>query len=188
MLRVPHDPRWAAWCTEEELAPIAHFPAPRWPGIWSGRGCTRWYLAQLLDRPKAAVPLRRPSPQERPFLDPTGLPARWQHLDFNRADVGACTWIALHAGGRIGLDVEALPPRDDLADIFPGVAPAVALERWLAYEAWCKATGDGIGFVACAPPAGWTITRFVPADGHLGAIATRAPVAAIRVLEVRCPG
>lgn len=184
MLRVPHDPRWRAWCIDQDLAPCSRYPAERWPGILTGRGCTRWYLSQILACAPADVPIRRPSDQDRPVLGGAS------GIDFNRADVGACTWVAF-ARDRIGLDVERWPPRTDVFDLFDDddrpATPAIALDRWLAYEAWCKATGDGIGMVVCDPPTPWQITRFDPGDGHRGALATQRRIAAVRVVTLRCP-
>lgn len=184
MLRVPHDPRWQAFCVAQDLAPCARFPAARWPGIWTGRGCTRWYLAATRGCALAEVPIRRPSDQARPSLeDASGL-------DFNRADVGACTWIVI-ARQRVGLDVEAWPPRADAFDLFDAderpATPTEALDRWLAYEAWCKATGDGLGMVVCAPPAPWRVTAFDPGDGFRGAIVSQTPLHTVRVVSVPCP-
>lgn len=192
MLRARHadGAGWHDWCDPAERARAAEVASNRWARICTGRGSTRWYLAQLLGCPRDAVPIVRPTFRDRPTLDREALPDPWKALSYSRSTDVEHTWTALGLGPPVGLDVEVSPARDPeavnrlTAHLNPS-GPTDALDRWLRYEAWCKALGTGIGMLAEDPPEDWTFTDFDPGQGTRGVVATRWSVKRVRVVEVQ---
>lgn len=130
-----------------------------------GRGVARLVLGGLLQRDPASLPLA---------ISSFGKPSIPGGPSFNIAHSGDEILVAVADGGRLGVDVEAIRPLDDLfglarASFVPPEVEALQLVRaderlrhfyrvWARKEAMLKALGVGIGSLASVQVCGDPLT------------------------------
>lgn len=164
-----------------------------------GPGTTRWYLSQLWDLPPEDVPILNADYRKRQDLDHGAVPAGYADLTFSRTAAGGLCWTVLVFDETVGIDVEALPVDRDATPLLPpsfraavgqlpeSERPRAALEAWTCYEAWAKASGEGVALNPDDPPTGTVYTGFHPGEGFVGALASTRPIDAVELIDVAPP-
>jgi 4'-phosphopantetheinyl transferase len=156
----------------------------------------RQVLGGCLDLDPAAVRFAREDcpccggPHGRPVLAGERRP-----LEFSLSHAGALVAVAV-AGAPVGVDAEALPRPDTVADVSTKLHPAERAEiaaaddpaaafarLWTRKEAYLKGLGTGLGrslgldYVGSERPGpeGWALADLSAPDGHAVAVAVRQP-------------
>lgn len=122
------------------------------------RGALRWVLGSYLRRPPQAIELTY-GERDKPRL--AGPVVGHGNLQFNLSHSAELALVAVTSGAEVGIDVEAVRPLADAAELAeryfsPGERAALAAcsdaERqaafyrcWTRKEAYVKAVGDGVG-------------------------------------------
>jgi len=155
------------------------------------RATTRQVLAERLGVAPDAIEVSR---RCRHGGHPThGKPALLDvpEVSFSVSRSGTIGVIAVAAGGvTVGVDIEQVRPRPNLAGLAVRTLgpealaawraapeteqPTRFLAAWTAKEAYLKAVGTGITVPLRVVPeqrAGWTVTHFAVAEGYVGALA-----------------
>lgn len=159
---------------------------------------SRWALRELLGRRLGADPATVElalGAQGKPRL---AVPAGFE---FNLTHSGALALVAL-AAGPVGVDVEQVKPRGDLAALArralgpaeaaavaaaaPAERPGVFFPAWARHEARLKCGGGGLG--GPPPPDPVAVADLELGPGYAGAVAVpgrRAPAVRLYRLELR---
>lgn len=193
------DVRLIAACSPQERARAAGMRvARRRRDFLVGRGIVRSILGAYLGIPPCRVAIAA-GPFGKPFVDAPGAPA------FNVSHSGGLAVLAVTAGFEVGVDVERVDRRLDVAAIArrflsPQEASLLAalgadarvsafFRIWTRKEARLKASGTGFGAASPARAARArrgaadtrTLTDLVPARGYLGALAYDGPPAHLNI-------
>ena len=151
--------------------------ARRWV---AARWALRKTLARYLDRPAAEIALETDE-RGKPRLQAEGS----NGLQFNLSHSGGLVLVAVTEGRPIGVDVETIAPRENLAALAERSLPtaeAAAVratgpeqqlgafyEAWVRHEARSKCLGTGLGSPASAAPI--AIAPIAAAPGYAAAVA-----------------
>jgi len=174
---------------EREL--LAVLPGPerrRAHGIRASGARTRFVLARAALRRILGAYLGVAPATVEIVLDENGKPhlaGAPAPLAFSLSHTRGLAAIAVTTRAAVGIDVEALDRRVDLAtmrralgdeELEPVLAEpperrtAAFLRRWTMKEAHAKAVGTGIWTGSPGPPGAWAAQPFDPADGFVGAV------------------
>lgn len=162
-------------------------PARRWT---AARWALRRVLAEYLDRPGPEVELETDERGKPGLLRDTG------DLQFNLTHSAGLALVAVTTGRAVGIDVELIAPREDLAGLAeralpaeeaaavlaadPVQRPGAFYDAWVRHEARLKCLGSGLG--APAPPTEVAIAAVEAGPGYAAAVA----VADARVGPLEC--
>jgi 4'-phosphopantetheinyl transferase len=167
----PVIPQWQRWLTAEEQARAARFHRDRDRHTFIlSRGGLRWLVGQYLGLDPAAVAFRY-GDRGKPYLAPAHSPTSGPGLEFNLAHSGDWVVYGFTQGTAIGVDVEAIAPRNHGEGLIqrcltaqeqqtlssdPAIRQRQFFGYWTAKEAYLKATGQGLSYPMASVEVMWT--------------------------------
>jgi 4'-phosphopantetheinyl transferase len=167
----PVIPQWQRWLTAEEQARAARFHRDRDRHTFIlSRGGLRWLVGQYLGLDPAAVAFRY-GDRGKPYLAPAHSPQSGPGLEFNLAHSGDWVVYGFTQGMAIGVDVEAIAPRNHGEGLIqrcltaqeqqtlssdPASRQRQFFSYWTAKEAYLKATGQGLSYPMASVEVAWT--------------------------------
>jgi 4'-phosphopantetheinyl transferase len=174
------------WPGAEELPPEER---QRAEGFLRNGAARRWVAARWALRRTLAAYLDRPAGEIALVADERGKPQLRDEsgggLQFNLSHSGGLALIAVTGRRAVGVDVEAIAPRQNLADLAERSLPAeeAATVRaagpdrqldafyaaWVRHEAQLKCLGTGLG--SSGPPAGAATAAVDVCPGYAAAVA-----------------